>query len=106
MNATQLLENMVPTSSFSKGQSARCFEKVSDGLPIIVVKNNVPYRVVITPADFTRMAELEEDNELLAMALARLEANKDKRTIPAEEAYAELGIDPKEIEQMDDVELA
>lgn len=106
MNTATLLDNIVPTSAFSQGKSAKCFEKVSDGAPVIVMKNNAPYRVVVTPADFARMAELEEDNELLTMALARLEANAGKPAVPASEVYARLGVDMDEVAAMDDVELA
>lgn len=106
MNTATLLANVVPTSAFSQGKSAKCFEKASDGSPVIVMKNNQPYRVVVTPADFMRMSELEEDNELLTMALARLEANAGKPAVPAADVYARLGIDMDEVEAMDDVELA
>lgn len=106
MNTAALLDNMVPTSAFSQGKSARCFEKVSDGMPVVVLKNNSPYRVVVTPADYARMAQLEEDNELLSLALARLEANAGKAAVPAAQAYADLGIDMDEVAAMDDVELA
>ncbi len=106
MNAGTLLENIVPTSAFNQGKSAQCFEKATNGMPVIVMKNNAPYRVVLTPDDFARMSELEENNELLAMALARLEANKDKPAIPAADVYARLGISNAEIDALDDVELA
>lgn len=105
MNAATLLDNIVPTSAFSQGKSAKCFEKVADGSPVIVMKNNAPYRVVVTPTDFARMSELEEDNELLSMALARLEANRDKPSLSASEVYERLGIDMEEVAAMDDVEL-
>lgn len=105
MNAGALLDNIVPTSAFGQGKSAKCFEKVSNGMPVIVMKNNTPYRVVLTPGDFARMSELQEDNDLLAMALDRLEANVGKRAIPASEVYDRLGINMDEVEAMDDVEL-
>ena len=106
VNTAALLDNMVSASAFSQGKSAKCFEKASDGMPVIVMKNNAPYRIVVTPADFARMSELEEDNELLAMALARLQANSGKPAVPADEVYKELGIDMAEVDATDDVELA
>lgn len=106
MSPAALLENIVSASAFNKGQSARCFEKASDGLPVIVVKNNLPYRVVMTSDDYMRMSELEQDNALLQIALARLEANAGRPAIPAAEAYADLGIDMSQVDAMEDVELA
>ena len=106
MNAGNLIENIVPTSAFNRGKSAQCFERVADGAPIIVMKNNAPYRVVVTPDDFVRLSEVEEDNALLVMSLSRLEANVGKPAVPAEDAYRELGVNPDEIDAMEDVELA
>lgn len=105
MNASALLDNLVPTSAFSQGKAARFFEKVEDGSPIVVLKNNAPYRIVITPSDYRRMTELEEDLALMSVAMERLEANAGRPGIPAAEVYTKLGIDMAEIEAMDDVEL-
>ena len=105
MSPAALLENVVPTSAFNKGQSTRCFERAHDGLPVIVMKNNSPYRVVVTPDDYIRMSELEEDNLLLQMALARLEANVGRPTIPEADVYKDLGVSADEIAAMDDVEF-
>lgn len=46
-----------------------------------------------------------EDIVLLAEAVARLEANRDKDPIPVSEIYAKYGIDADELAAMDDVEL-
>lgn len=105
MSPATLLENIVPASAFNQGKSAKCFEKVADNAPVVVMKNNAPYRVVITVEDFTRLTEAEEDNELLNIAIARLEKHKGERGIPAEEVYREAGINIDEIEPLDDSEF-
>lgn len=105
MSPAALLENIVPASAFNQGKSARCFEKVADDAPVIVMKNNAPYRVVITVGDFTRLTELEEDNELLSIALARLEKHAGEPGIPAEEVYRKAGINIDELEPLDDSEF-
>lgn len=106
MVANVLLDNLVSASQFSQGQSAKCFEKARDGEPVVVLRNNVPYRVVLTCGDFGQMRELEEDVALLELALARLERNQHGAGIPAEEVYAEFGITPEDLDAIDDVELA
>lgn len=105
MNAAALLENIVPASAFNQGKSSRCFEKAEDNSPVVVLKNNAPYRVVITVSDFVRMSELEEDNELLSIALARLEKHTGEPGIPAEEVYKDLKIDYENLEPLDDSEF-
>lgn len=105
MNTATLLENIVPVSAFNQGKSSKCFEKAADNAPVVVLKNNAPYRVVITVDDFVRMSELEEDNELLSIALSRLEKHAGEPGIPAEEVYRELGIDYENLEPLDESEF-
>lgn len=101
MNAATILDNVVPASAFNRGKSAKCFERAGDGTPVVVMRNNAPYRVILSTDDFSRMSEAEEDLDLACMALARLSAGS--RPIPANEVYEELGID---LDGVGDVELA
>ena len=45
----ELLDNMVPVSAFSRGKAAQAFSSASNSTPVIVLKNNAPYRVITTP---------------------------------------------------------
>lgn len=60
---------MVPISSFSRGGASAAFGKVSDGVPVTVMKNNQPAYIVISTTDYQRFCENEE-------RLASLEARE------------------------------
>lgn len=103
--ASDLMDNMVPISDFSRGKASQAFDKASNGKPVIVLKNNSPAAVIVSPEEYRRLAEAEENLYLLGMAIERLEANKGKELIPFEEVLAEHGITQEELDAMEDVEL-
>ena len=98
----ELLDNMVPVSAFSRGKAAQAFSSASNSTPVIVLKNNAPYRVITTPDEYAYLSEVEADMVLMA----RLTANQDAGSVPAEEVYAELGIALEDVDAIEDVELA
>lgn len=102
----EFLDNMVPVSAFSRGKAAQAFSSASNSIPVIVLKNNAPYRIITTPDEYTYLSEVEADMVLMAEAMARLTANQNAAYIPAEKVYADLGIAPGDIADVDEVELA
>lgn len=102
----ELLDNMVPVSAFSRGKAAQAFSSATNSTPVIVLKNNAPYRVITTPDEYAYLSEVEADMVLMAEAMARLTANQDAAYVPAEKVYADLGIAPEDIIDADDVELS
>ena len=100
----ELLDNMVPVSAFSRGKAAQAFSSASNSTPVIVLKNNAPYRVITTPDEYAYLSEVEADMVLMAEAMARLTANQDAGSVPAEEVYAELGIALEDVDAIEDVE--
>lgn len=102
----ELLDNMVPVSAFSRGKAAQAFSSATNSTPVIVLKNNAPYRVITTPDEYAYLSEVEADMVLMAEAMARLTANQDAAYVPAEKVYADLGIAPEDIIDVDDVELS
>ena len=71
-NATALLDNLVPVSQFNHGGASKAFSRVGEGNPVVVLKNNEPTAVIITPDDYKRLTEAAEDFALLQEATARL----------------------------------
>ena len=57
----ELLDNMVPVSAFSRGKAAQAFSSASNSTPVIVLKNNAPYRVITTPDEYAYLSEVEAD---------------------------------------------
>lgn len=102
----EMMSNMVSVSTFSRGKASQAFASVSNATPVIVLKNNTPYRIITTPDEYAYLSEVEADMVLMAEAMARLTQNPDAAALPADEVYADLGITQAMIDEADDVELA
>ena len=48
-----MLERLVPITQFNKGKASQLFSRVQTGEPLIVMKNNNPIAVVISPEDYS-----------------------------------------------------
>ena len=68
--ASDFLQSLVPISQFNKGQAAKIFDRLRSEKELIVLKNNQPSAIILSPEEYTRLTEIEEDYFLL------LEANK------------------------------
>lgn len=104
-NVVDVIDNMVPISDFSRGKASQAFEKASNGTPVIVLRNNTPTAVIISPEEYRRLAEAEENLYLLGLALERLEANEGKELIPFETILAEHGITQEELDAIPDEDV-
>lgn len=65
MSVETILKNSYPVSAFSQGKASAIFKSVGDGAPALIIKNNEPYRVVVTIDDYLLHKGLEERLELL-----------------------------------------
>lgn len=79
MSNTVSLDNLVSISELSHGGVGRAIARVGDGNPIVVMKNNKPAAVVITPDDYRRYTEAEEDFALYLEAEERMAADDGTR---------------------------
>ncbi len=104
-SVADMLDNIVPISDFSRGRASQAFEKARGGNPVIVTKNNTPAAVILSPEEYKRLAEVEEDLYLLGLALERLEANEGKPGIPFEKVLEDLGLTEEDLDAMEDVEF-
>ena len=92
---------LVPISRFNKGEANKIFEEVRETGFKIVLKNNSPTCVLLTPEAYEQMLETIENYRLLVEAEQRMENAKAEDFISAEKAMQELGIsevDLKDIE--------
>ena len=104
-NAVNILNSLIPISQFNKGKAAQIFDRLRTEKELIVLKNNQPSAVILSPEEYSRLTEIEEDYALLIEANNRLEAAGDKRGIPMEEVLADLGISEKELENAEDAAI-
>lgn len=100
-----VMDCLVPISLFNKGQATKIFNRLKETKELFVLKNNQPSAVILSPEEYTRLTEIEENYTLLLEATSRLEANGDKPGIPMETVIKELGFDAKELEKLEDVDI-
>lgn len=100
-----VIENIVPVSDFSHGKAASIFRRITNQVPVTVVKNNRPVAVITTPEEFAYLSEAEENIVLLEMALERLAANKDGSPIPEDAVLEKLGLTQQDLDAIADSEI-
>lgn len=105
-SATNIAKSLVPISQFSKGQASRIFDRLHSEPQLIVLKNNQPTAFILSPDEYDRLTELEEDYALLLEAYERLENHEeDERGIPMSEVMEHLGITEEDLDEVGDVAI-
>ena len=66
------LDNLVSVSELSHGGVSKTLSRVGDNNPIVVMRNNKPAAIVISPDDYRRLTEAEEDFALYLEAEERM----------------------------------
>ena len=103
--AADLLQSLVPISQFNKGQASKIFDRLRSEKELKVLKNNQPSAIILSPEEYTRLTEIEEDYFLLLEANKRIEANGDKDNIPIDAVITDLGINKEELFDTEDVNI-
>jgi len=97
--SSNALDSLIPITRFNRGEAGKIFDEVRESGCKVVMKNNAPACVLLTPERYKEMMEIIEDQYLLELAEGRLR-NGSGLTIPAEEVYAELGIPADESDEI------
>ena len=93
------LTRLIPISQFNKGQASKIFDRLRSEPELIVLKNNQPSAVILAPDEYIRLAEIEEDYNLLMEARQRLPA------IPAADVMKHFGISDADLEEVAEPEI-
>ena len=73
--SAETLRSLVSISQFSKGQATQVFDRLKNEPQLVVLKNNVPAAILLSPDEFSRLAEIEENYRLLLLSQERLANN-------------------------------
>lgn len=52
MDITTVLKQLIPITQFNKGKASQLFSRVKKGETLIVMKNNSPVAIVISPEQY------------------------------------------------------
>lgn len=105
MDTSNILKSLVSITQFNKGQAAKIFDRLKTERRIIVLKNNAPSAILLSPDEYLRLLEIEEDSYLLNLAEQRLADYKTGDGIPYEKALVQMGLTHEDIENAEDVEI-
>ncbi len=93
----KMVNAIVSISRFNKGEAGKIFDEVEKDGAKIVVKNNKPACVLVSPSQYEEMMEVIEDYYLLLEAEKRMKDSQDIEYMTQEEMLEELNIDPEEL---------
>jgi len=105
MTTTAVLQSMIPVSRFNKGEAGRIFDELTHDKTKIVVKNNVPVAVILSPDEYARIIDENADNILLAEASMRVSQSSQSDFISETDFMRAIGVTQEEIDTSNDVEI-
>ena len=101
--AIGLLKSLVPITQFNRGQAAKIFDRLRTEKRLIVLKNNQPSAVILSPEEYERLTEIEENYRLLIEAEKRLKNNEGTPSITMDQVLLNLGISDEELSNGEEV---
>lgn len=90
-----------PFSRFNKGEASKIFDEVNKSGFKIVMKNNKPTCVLITPEAYQEMVEAIENYNLYLEAEKRMKNANDDDFISSDDALQSLGIKKDELKDIE-----
>lgn len=101
MSAVGIMKSIVPITRFNKGEANKIFDEVQASGTKIVVKNNKPACVLLSPSQYESLMETLSDYLLLDVAGRRAAANDDNDNISMEAMMEQLGISADDLAGLD-----
>jgi antitoxin StbD len=101
---TELFENMISITDLNKGKGAKIIDEMKRTGYKVILKNNRPEAVLITPNQFEEMLALKEelaDMTLGMEALRRMVNFNPEAAVSHEDMLAEFGITHAELDNID-----
>ncbi len=97
INVLSFMENIVPVSRFNRGEAVKIFEDLKNTGAKVVMKNNAPVSVIMSPEDYQRLMEERENMELLLEAQERSKKSENRKMYSLDEIMKQNGISRTEI---------
>ena len=94
---SNVLHSIIPISRFNKGEANKIFEEVAQSGYKIVVKNNKPTCVLLTPDNYEQLMGIVEEHYLFLEAEKRMKNAKDSDFISSETVMNSLNITEKDL---------
>lgn len=101
---TDFLRNMIPITDLNKGKSAKIIGEVKKTGYKVILKNNRPEAVLITPKQLEEYEKIKAEYEDMALAMEaykRLENFDASKAISHTDILNEFGISQEELDSID-----
>lgn len=105
VNLTGAINHTIPISQFHKGMAAQIFSEVRKSGAKVVIKNNEPECVLMSPSDYMDCMEELADARLELLALQRIANGALERTSTQKEVMDSFGITEDDLAAMEEVEI-
>ena len=105
MSIRSVLENTIPISQFNRGLAGKIFDEVKRHGAKVVMKNNSPECVLLSPEEYIRLLDEANDAKLLATATQRMSHFNPSNLISQKQVDQELGFTSGDYSDTDDIEL-
>lgn len=105
MTTTDILNSIISVSRFNKGEAGRIFDELQNDKTKIVVKNNVPVAVMLSPEQYALLANDSEDYRLQAEAAMRIAQSDKADYISETEFISSIGLTEADISNSEEVEI-
>lgn len=104
-NVMSAIQNTVSISLFNRGLAGKIFADVKRTGAKVVMKNNTPEVVLLSPEEYVNLINAVNDARLLAVASERMAHYDAERLISSEEVDRQLGIRESDLDGFDEVEF-
>lgn len=99
------IKNTVSISQFNRGMAGKVFGEVKKSGPKVVIKNNEPICVIISPEEYVKFMEELEDAYMYMTSQDRLSHFKPDELVSEEDVFKEFGIKEEDLAGYDEVEF-
>lgn len=101
MSVVGIMNSMIPITRFNKGEATKIFDEVEHTGTKIVIKNNKPACVLISPSQYENLMEMLSDYMLYTESETRMANNNPNDNISHEALMEELGITQEDLDGVD-----
>ena len=105
VNLTGAINHTIPISQFHKGMAAQIFSDVRKSGAKVVIKNNEPECILMSPDEYMGFMEELADARLQLIALQRIANGALEHTSTQKEVMERFGITEEDLAAMEEVEI-
>ncbi len=105
MNIIAAIQNTISITQFNRGLAGKIFQEVKQSGAKVVMKNNIPECVLISPDEYVRLMDEVNDARLLALAVKRTENFNPNNTISEKQVMEEFGVSEEDLSDFAEVEF-